>query len=216
MATAESVDHVQRGRLLVQEVYSEKGGPVGSVMGMWAGKGKDQKESSLKPSKSSIGISATRVHAAETRPTGSSKPPRSVRYSSANTIRAINTLPPKEQLWVAYVYNPSRRSKLGAVDMLFFRVWLDYRNTYLGNARRTTHRAVESLLKLQLSHCSSYHDYLIWDADRPREVKDMGFNDGQSITREQWRRKYEFHWRNIRQNLEEIDRSAMRRVSEIA
>ena len=197
---------VDRGRALVQGAYSEHRGPVGSPMDIFSGKGRDQRESVLKPSKQTAGLSPTRIYASETRRQKTAQRPKSSGLSNQRILEVIQAAPKIEFLWISYVYNPMHAVKDESRGHLFKCLWDRYRATYLKGCRAETHGIAHNMALIQIDHCRTYRDFEYWDSRQPAQLE--------SATADQWRKTLQPHWCAIRNLFETVDREALTRVSD--
>lgn len=210
---AEQIDHVSRGRALVQGAFSEHSGPVGSPMSVWSGKGSGQRESKLKASRGAIGFSATRVHATESRNTKFSKAPKASGLGGSRVRNVIDCLPKLQFLWVCQCYNPNPEVKREAGGVLFNELWREYEAAHLKHKFGSTREIAHLMVRIQLSRCTSYRGFVLWDAERPLEIRQLKVGESTGINQQAWHRSFEPHWRAIRQEIITLDRRAMESVS---
>ena len=197
---------VDRGRALIQGAYSEHRGPVGSPMDIFSGKGRNQRESVLKPSKAVHGLSPTRIYASETTRQKSAKPPKSSGVSNQRVLEVIQTAPKIEFLWISFVYNPMHAVKDESRGHLFKCLWDRYRSEYLKGCRAETHGIAHTMALIQIDHCRSYRDFQAWDRRQPIELE--------AAQPDYWRKTLQPHWCAIRNLFETVDREALTRISD--
>lgn len=189
---------------MVQWAFSERSGVSGSIFEMFSGQ--KTKASKLKPSRRDHGLSPTRVYAAESARQRNSKLPISSGRSGGDIKRAISSLPPIQQHWVHYCYNPSASRKREAHEALGRLMWEEFRDRHsISGLHQTTLVVMMFMLRLQLEQARSYPGFNRWRATRPLQLEE-------SISRSSWSETYRAHWLAMRLTIEHVDGSSLRNV----
>ena len=185
-------------RARLQWAYGEKESVVGSISEVFSGR--RTKNPDLPRGRASAGLSATRVHATETRKPGRSHIPISGGRSGGDIRRAVYQLPPISQHWVHHCYNPSAYKKTEADAHLAAELAERLRKT-LNGKHSATQTIATLMLRLQLEQSRSYSGLLLWSASKPQQFADM--------SRSSWRDTYKPIWQTLHNTIAEIDENAL-------
>lgn len=195
-----------RVRAALQWAFSEKASTPGSIFEVFSGK--KTKESTLRPSRRSDGLSATRIHAVESARQGSAKIPISSGRSGGDIRRAIYSLPALQQNWVNHCYNPSSSKKIEAGKVLLSGLWDQYLaqgDTAGVHARSKT--IVTFMLHIQLQQARSYAGLQRWSESMPGAFQGV-------ISRSSWCDTHRDRWRAVHGMIINLDHTAIRGIAE--
>ncbi|GAB5451813.1 MAG: hypothetical protein Hals2KO_21410 [Halioglobus sp.] len=139
------------------------------------------------------------VHCSASRPAGFSKPPLIDLQRLHGAIRrSIGELPGLQRLWVHATCRPAGRTR-EEYRQEFARTYVGvYSEAHLGNCRPGTRRMVRYLIDCAILNASNTHLSI-----QP---------DGHDINRETWKKRYLPHWRQICDDIDQVDREAFHRL----
>lgn len=201
MESLNAGEDIDRVRAIVQWAYSEQGGVEGSIFELFSGR--KTKTANIKPSRRYDGLSASRVHATETRKQGHARIPIASGRSGGEVKRVVDTLPSTDQHWVHWVYNPSRIRKAFAIQRLGPAMWNLYqRENDLTGVHARTLVIVNFMVRIQLEQARTYPGFQKWSASRPEQFAD-------SISRSSWSDTHSARWKSIHSMLLRLDHQAL-------
>lgn len=192
---------IDQTRAMIQWAYSEQSGASGSIFEIFSGR--QTKDTKLKPSRRTAGLSPTRVHATETQKSGKARIPIASGRSGGEIKRAVASLPSIEQSWIHLVYNPSRDRKEMATKILYPALWELYKSRH--NPKGSHNRTMiltQYMLKIQLQQAHSYAGFTRWSKSRPEAMEN-------AIKRPSWTDTFQDRWIAVRLMLEKVDNEAL-------
>ncbi len=202
MAAAKEPNQItDRARAAVQWAFLERAGASGSIFEIFSGK--ETKSAKLPHGRRNIGLSGTRVHAIESPKSGKSKIPIASGRSGGEVKRAIWSLPPIEQNWVQYCYNPSASKKFAVGKMLSPALWELYKSqSDFHGLHGRTQVIMSFMLRIQLEQAKSYADLQQWTNSRPKQFMEI-------ISASSWCDTHKAHWSDIHAMIERVDEQTM-------